>query len=293
MRAVFQKLPSFDNQSFVFRHFRVPKFRIPYHFHPEIELTLILQSRGKRFVGDNISPFREGDLVLLGPNLPHFWCNPHQQRKRQLSEAIVIQFREDVFGSGLFNRPEMQIIQNLLERSRCGIHFTGKTSEQAAKQLRSLTDTNYFERFIGLLSVLELLARSKEFKLLSNPHFKPNLSRDQADRINRVIEHVNKHFSDVIEQTAVARLISMSSVAFSRFFRKKTNRTFSKFVNEVRISEACRMLIDKDHDATEIAYACGFNALSNFNRQFKALKRCTPTEFRKQYQAETNARLLK
>lgn len=284
MRAVFEKVSLTKEQSFAYLQFKVPRFGSPYHFHPELELTLIVESTGRRFVGDNISPFREGDLVLLGPNLPHFWCNPHDVSKRHRAESVVIQFHEDFLGKEFFQKPEMKRIQQMLKASSRGICFSGKISERAGEKMRLLGKADQFERMVGFLSILQLLAQCNQVKLLSSPRFTPTLNQHQADRVNLVMQFVNENFQHEMKQTDAARKVSMSSAAFSRFFKKKANRTFSEFVNEVRIGEACRMLIEEDDDVTRIAYACGFNNLSNFNRRFKLLKKCTPKEFRKQYE---------
>ena len=283
MKAQFEKVVSPAQQSFSYLHFKVPRFASPYHFHPELELTYIVHSRGRRFVGDHIAPFQEGDLVLLGSNLPHYWCNHAAQKSKRDAESIVLLFHENFLGEGFFQKPEMRSIAELLKASARGIQFSGKMRDLVADRLQEMRSMNPFERTIEFLSVLQKLSRAKDYKLLSSARFVPSLNQNQANRVSRVIQFVSENFQQEINQTDAARKACMSSAAFSRFFKKKTNRTFSKFVNEVRIGEACRMLIEKDDDVTRIAYACGFNNLSNFNRRFKLLKRCTPIEFRRQW----------
>jgi AraC-like DNA-binding protein len=286
MRAHFEKVVSPVQQSFAYLRFKLPRFSSPYHFHPEFELTYIVHSRGRRFVGDHIAPFQEGDLVLLGSNLPHYWCNHAVQKSKRDAESIVLLFHENFLGDGFFNKPEMRSIDELLKTSTRGIQFSGKLKDQIAKRLHEMRLMDPFERMVEFLSILHKLSRAKDYKLLSSARFVPSLNQSQADRVSRAIQFVNENFPHEINQTDVARKACMSPAAFSRFFKKKTNRTFSEFVNEVRIGEACRMLIEEDDDVTRIAYACGFNNLSNFNRRFRDLKRCTPRELRKQYEGQ-------
>ena len=252
----------------------------PWHFHPECELTLIVSSRGLRYVGDSIEPFSEGDLVLLGANVPHFWKNDEPSGGRQsMASSVVIQFREDFLGADLWRKPEFAKIARLLQKSGRGLKFTGDTRRKVSALMRKMLRLQGARRLINLLLIMEVLAQSAHARPLSSLGFTPVLNIFDAERISKVHEHVYARLADPIYQPQVAKLVNMTPASFSRFFRQKTGRTFSAFVNEVRIGRAARLLTEENKTITEVCYACGFENLSNFNRRFRGIKQMTPREF--------------
>jgi AraC-like DNA-binding protein len=285
MQAQFEKITKAERESFLAQEFRLPRFRHPWHFHPELELTFIVQSQGQRFVGDHIAPFRAGDLVLIGSNLPHLWYNDHPSRQtKDYAQAIVIQFVESFMGPEFFNQPEMSSIARLLTKASRGILFTGKTRDTVAEQMRQLLSLKGPARVIQMLSILETLASTSHSELLSSPAYAPSLNAFDEQRLNRIHQYIQDHFAEPIHQPDVASSIHMTSPAFSRFFRKKTGKTFTAFVNELRIGRACQLLTHNEFNITEIAFRCGFENLSNFNRRFLKLKRMSPRAYRREFQ---------
>ena len=255
-----------DDQAFAFR----------WHFHAECELTLILKGRGQRFVGDHIDDYRPGDLVLLGQNLPHTWASaPGRGRHR----ALVIQFRRDALSTA----PELQGIDRLLTRAQQGLQVTGRTRRQVTRELLQLHRQEGLPRFMTLLRVLDLLARSRELRVLSSAGFRPALRQGDQARIDQVWGYIHAHVTDRLESREVAKLMHLSPRTLTRLFRRTLGKTFLEYVHELRIGRACEMLIHTDKTVTEICYATGFNNLAHFNRKFRALKSRTPRAYRHAY----------
>jgi AraC-like DNA-binding protein len=254
-------------------------FDAPWHFHPECELTLIVESRGKRFVGDSIEPFHQGDLVLLGPDLPHFWVNDPDTTR---AHAVVVQFLPDFAGPEFLNLPEMREVARLMERAGRGLHFRGRTAAEAGELIRRLPELQGLERFMQLLNLLRMLACARGGRALSGANFNPVLDRRAGERINRACRFVIGHYHEDIGLEDVASVACMSPSAFSRYFKQVTGRNVTAFLTQTRVDAAARLLLETEHPVTEICYATGFNNLSNFNRRFRASKGVTPRELRRQ-----------
>jgi len=279
VKAILEKVSHARDHSFAAFDFQLRRFDCPFHYHPEIELTLIISSTGQRYVGDHIGRFAAGDLVLMGPNLPHMYTN--DTKFRGPARSIVVQFLPDCFGRDFFNSGEMKAIRLLLEKSRVGLHFHGRTRDKIAPLLEQFRSLEGSARIIALLNILDLLAHSRECRMLASPTYSPSLAIYQGERINRVCELISKKFKEGVTQSEAARMAKMSSPSFSRFFRRATNKTFRSFLNEVRIGYASQLLLETDHTIAEACYESGFGNLSNFNRQFLKLRKISPKAYRK------------
>ena len=280
MRAHYEKIQTPEDRSLVCLSYSSKRFTAPWHFHPECELTLIVSSSGLRHVGDSIEPFYEGDLVLLGSNVPHFWKNDGPSASRHsMASSVVIQFREDFLGVDFWKKPEFAKVARMLKVSGRGLKFTGATQRKVAALMQKMQQQQGAGRLINMLTILDTLAQCSHARALSSLGFMPVLNLFDAERINKIHGHVYASIADPIYQPQVAELVHMSPAAFSRFFRQKTGRTFSAFVNEVRIGRAARLLTEGSMNVTEVCYACGFENLSNFNRRFREIKQMTPREF--------------
>ena len=283
-KAEFELIPRSELHSFAVREFHLPSFESPWHFHPELELTYVLQSQGKRFVGDHIAPFGPGDLVLLGPSLPHYWHNPAPARQHgEWAHSVVIQFREDCLGPEFFAKPELAGVSNLLRRAARGLHFTGPARDAVAARMLAMRSHDSLTRLIDLLAILQSLAEARG-KPLSSAGFVPFLDERAGERINRAYQHVFTHFAGALDYGSIARQAGMSLSAFSHYFRRGTGRALSDFVREVRLGHARKLLIESRQSIAEIAYASGFESLSNFNRGFRQATGASPREFRRQHQ---------
>jgi YesN/AraC family two-component response regulator len=285
MKAILQKVPVSTDASFAVQQFRSAYFDTPWHFHPELELVLVVQGTGNRFVGDHISNFNPGDLVLLGPNLPHWYRNDavyYEQSSAMEAQSIVVQFTHDFLGHHFFHLPETAAIRKLLDKAVMGVEIYGSTREKVTAMMYAMQETQHMERLLQLLSMLHTIAGSEEYHLLSNQGATGTNIRD-SERINRIYEYVMQHFTEPIYLKEVAAIVNMCPSTFCRYFRKRTRKNFTFFLNEIRIGHACKMLIEEDLSITEICFMSGYNNVAFFNRQFKAIKKKTPLEFKQAY----------
>jgi AraC-like DNA-binding protein len=281
VKPILEKVSHDGSQSFAFLDFEIPRFQCPFHYHPEVELTLIVNSSGQRYVGDHVGRFGAGDLVLMGPDMPHMYFNDKKFRGR--AHSRVLQFLPACLGPDLFKCAELKPIRVLLERSRVGLSFHGRTRDEAAWEMERLAETRGPQRILAFLSILEILGRSRQYRTLASPTYSPRLALYQGERINRVCELISQRFKDRLTQKEAAAAAHMSPPSFSRFFRRTTNKTFKAFLNEVRIGHACQMLVEADQNITEVCYQSGFDNLSNFNRQFLKLRKLSPRDYRRKY----------
>jgi AraC-like DNA-binding protein len=287
MQAVLLKVSPSADYSIVAREDQLPYLYDKWHFHPEIELTHIVSSSGTRFVGDSIEEFKDGDLILLGSNLPHVWKNdaPYFQRKSSLEvRAHVIQFLPDCFGKEFLSLREMEKIRKLFEKAQRGLRITGKTNVEVARLMERLIEsTNGAQRMILFINIFDRIAESNEVVFLSSEGFLDAYHRYNTDTINRVYEFTLSQFNRRIMIGEAAAVANMSVANFCRYFKHRTQKTYIQFLTEVRIGYACRMLIENKESIQQIALECGFNNLSNFNRSFRMLKNKIPRAYRAEY----------
>jgi len=258
-------------------------FDFPLHYHEEFELNFIYNGKGaKRVIGDHISEINELELVLVGPNLQHGWFT-HKLKGKPLNE-ITIQFHRDLFDEKFLQRNQMSFIRSMFEKSLRGILFSNQTTKAIMPRLVDLTKKHGFDSVLELLSIFHDLSTSRDMRILSNTSFNNTETISyQGRRITVIMDYLNKNFHKEVSLTEAARLAAMSEVAFSRFFKIRTGKTFIDTLNEVRLGHASRMLIETTQSVNEVAYRCGFNNMSNFNRIFKKKKNCTPKEFRLEF----------
>jgi len=258
------------------------EFDFPLHSHEELELNFIMNAKGaKRVVGDHIAEIDDLELVLVGSNLPHVWQN-HKCTSKEIRE-VTIQFHKDLLDEKFLRRNQLSFIRNMLERSGRGILFSKQTIEQITPRLMSLNQKQGFDSVLELLSILHDLSISRNMHSLSDATFNSVEFSYNSRRIGKVIDYMNQNFHKSVSLTEVAKLTNMTDVSFSRFFKTRTGITFMDSLLEMRLGHASRLLIDTTESISEVAYDCGFNNISNFNRLFKKKKGCTPKEFRENY----------
>ena len=263
-----------------------PHFTFPWHFHPEYELVYVIKSFGKRFVGDHIDDFSDGDLVLLGSNLPHFWKNEDvffQGDPQYKVNAIVIHFPADFFKQQIENYPEFLKIKELLQRSARGIRFHEPIAKSVGKKLEKLLKSKGLERTLDFVKILDKLARTKDYKILSSGNYNAELQNLSSSRIDKVLHIINSNYREDLKLETVANHAGMNKTAFCRFFKEKTGKSFSEFLIEMRIGYACKLLIEDQLSVSQICFESGFNNLSNFNRQFKKQTLFTPVHYKNQF----------
>jgi AraC-like DNA-binding protein/quercetin dioxygenase-like cupin family protein len=272
--------PALNSSFSVFTYDR-PGFERGWHYHPEAELTLILESSGHRFVGDHVGNFEPGDLVLLGPNLPHFWSNESPSLSQETrARSIYVHFHTTWFEETTELQYELQEIRRLLARASRGLHFTGPESQFAARSIPRLLELSGLRRLTRWLELLQELAESGGGEPLSSAGFAPVLDDITCDRMHRIHQYIYHHFQSGIAHQELARIVGLSPAALSKFFRRTTGRTLTEFINEVRVGEAARQLIDSTENISAIAYAAGFDSLAHFNSTFRRLKQVNPSRFR-------------
>jgi AraC-like DNA-binding protein len=282
MKPVFQRLTTASQEGFVFKALRTSGFNCPWHVHPEYELILVLQGQGHRIVGDTIARLEAGDLVMVGPGLPHIWQHEPAGRNPKKVHFLLIQFEEKCLGDGLLRLPAMEPVRRLLHRACRGLHIVGKTRARVAALMRSMETSQGMERVVRFLGILVVLAASEECVPIASPGFATQGSLFDQERMDRVFQLLNRQLGDTVRLADAARLLNLSEGAFSRFFRQHTGKTFPQFMNELRVGRACSLLIEDNLNVTEVAGQSGFTNLSNFNRQFLKLKGVSPREFRLQ-----------
>lgn len=285
MRAQFEDVHWTDDQSMLVRTFDLPRFAVPWHFHPELELTLIQESSGDRCVGDHMGAFTAGDLVLLGPNLPHYWhSHPTSHKKRLRARAVVVHWKEDSFGPGFFELQETISWKKLLERSRRGLYYHGSAAQKLARAMEKLVALQGARRLLATLSLINDLAEAlPEAQALASEHYLPQHDQRTAGRVRKVYQYIYAHLESPITLDEVARVAGMSSAAFSRYFKKVTGRTLMGLINELRVTQACKQLMETSSSVTEIAFASGYQSISNFNRAFQEIKHMSPMAYRQRH----------
>lgn len=258
------------------------KFDFPLHAHEEFELNLIWNARGaKRIVGYHIGEIDNLELVLVGPNLPHGWFT-HHCTSEDISE-ITIQFHKDLFDEKFLNRNQLKNIRDLLERSYRGILFHPETAAVFKPHIEGLVTKRGFGSVLELLSVLNDLSSAENTQLLSASSTTDTKVNYNSRRLERAFEFMRANYHQTLTLADVSKIANMPEVSFSRFIKKRTGRTFIESLNEIRLGQASRLLIDTTQTIAEIAYKCGFNNLSYFNRIFKKKNNCTPKDFRENY----------
>ncbi|GGW28303.1 AraC family transcriptional regulator [Arenibacter certesii] len=252
-----------------------------WHYHPELELVYIIKSTGTRFIGDGIEKFEEGELVLLGENLPHMWLNDEVyfgEDSNLTAEAIAIHFKEDFLGEEFLKAIEMKSISQLVKRARQGIKFTNIDNGVLTK-IKELVNMDPFHKIMGLLEILHLLSTHEEYQLLSSPGFLNSFNKTDNKSLDEIYEYIFKNFNQPIGSKDVAEVARMNPSAFSRFFKRVHRKTFTRYLNEIRIGYACKLLIENRDNITPVCYDSGFNNISNFNRHFKSIMGMSPSEY--------------
>lgn len=281
MKTEFEIIQPDFGSSFRLLHHQVTAdtFKWHYHYHPEYEIVCVFEGAGRRHVGNHLSNYNDGDLVLIGTNLPH---GGFGYGSVGTHEEVVIQFTEDFLGEGFLYKPEMEAIKKLFELSKRGICFDKKVQEQVAVKLRNLLQIQPFERLIELLNILQFLASSTEYQLLNAADIRYNFSLKDQERLRKVYIFVEKNFSKDIDIQEVAHICNLTVPAFCNYFKKNLNQTFTEFVNEYRINQACKMLLE-GQEIVDICFRSGFNNISYFGRVFRQIKNASPSEFRRKF----------
>lgn len=273
-------VPSAGSSFYVKRFIQSDNSSIPYwHFHPEIELVYINYGQGKRHIGNNISYYHDGDLLLIGSNVPHYGF---AGRLTKNESEIIVQFLPDFMGEGFLTTTEMKEVNLLIQKSAQGLSFSGNTKATIGIKLNQLLNLKGFDRLMKFLDILRTLALSKEVQILNAGGMFLEVYANEHDRMTIIYDYVSRQFTGPIKLEKVAALVSMTVPSFCRYFKKVTSKTFTQYVNEYRIVHAQKLLSEGDMSITEVSLSSGFNNISHFNKQFKFHTQKSPRDYRKE-----------
>ncbi|NET31707.1 MAG: AraC family transcriptional regulator [Cyanothece sp. SIO1E1] len=276
MKPVLEQIHLGSSQSILAFHYADKSFDAPWHFHPQHELTLIEESTGTKFIGDYVGPYQAGELVLLRSNLPHCWKN--QVEEDRLARSVVIQWEKGIFA----NIPELAPLLTLLRTASRGLLFDAVEVKDLISEVQELPEKEGHQLYLQLLSILLQLSGCS-YQTLSENRFIDDLPTEYSDRMSKVHDFVELNYQRKIYLKELAQLVSMSEQSFSRFFSKMMGRPFFSFLNEYRINIAGRMLVDTDWSVAQIGFACGYESLPFFHKQFNKFKGESPSKFRKRH----------
>lgn len=257
-----------------------------FHFHNAYEIAFILKGSGRRIVGNSIDNFSDGDLILLAPNLPHASYSDKKYHLKATStkvHAIVVYFQPDWITDDHFNSKDFSPIKILLNELRRGIKITGNAHATVMNLLLQLRNADGLKSFVIVFQILYTLAISKEYTCLASPGYSNAYDEHNIKKIHTVYKYVMENFTQKISLNNIAAVSFMTPPAFCKYFKSKTNKTFTYFVNEIRIGYACQLLISESFDISEICFQCGFHNFTSFNKNFKHFTGITPSEYRTKF----------
>jgi AraC-like DNA-binding protein len=281
MKLVLKNTDGFVNERLNAYRNEIPCIDAMWHYHAQYELIYISKSYGIRFVGDSVAQFSPGDLVLVGAYVPHLWRNDASYYKDDeiiKVSTIVIKFTKSFLGSDTFDNPEFSEINRLLEESRFGIGFSKAFSKSLHTELMEIVDFTPAQKSIKLLDLLYLLSQAKDTRVLSSTDMRQYTTKN-TERLDTVIKYISDNYTDYISLDDVADIACMTTNSFCRFFKKMTNKSFTQFLNEVRIRNASRLLVQQNLPVSEVGYAVGYKSITNFNKQFKQIMGKTPKSY--------------
>lgn len=250
-----------------------------WHYHPEMEIVYVNGGSGKRHIGNHISYYNDGDLIFIGANLPHFGFT---DRLTENKSEVVIQARENFLGDDFFEAPEMTPVKQLLNRSRQGLVFHSETKETIGPKIEALLNMSSFDRLVGFLNILKELAESGDYTLLNAKNVMLESKPQDTARLDTIYSFVSDHFTQTISLEEISDKVSMTEQAFSRYFKNKTGKTFTQFVNQYRLVHASKLLAEEHLSITDICFESGFNNFSHFNKKFKEFTGKSPSQYRNQ-----------
>lgn len=286
MKPLYQDLPFLIDSHIHYYIEDLPHFIVPWHYHPAIEIMYITRGIGTRFVGDCIEQYEEGDVCMIGPNLPHEWRNDDAYFDKESglrATCICLFFKREIFDPNFIRLPEMNNIRDLIERSRRGLKFTGKSKLEITRFIRSSVNDVGVRKVTNLLTLLELMATSTEYELLSSVGFTNSVNSEDFERFNKVYKFLVKNFATSIRLEEVSTLVGLTPTAFCRYFKKRTKKTFVEYLNEMRIGYSKKLLLENKMKISTISREVGFPNLSNFISQFKKVTGMSPSQFQKQF----------
>jgi AraC-like DNA-binding protein len=282
-----EKVPIHLTSSIYVKREITPYMDYPWHYHPEYEIIFVEKSYGIRLMGNHIGNFSDGDLMFIGPDLPHVWKNDkdfYEENKDLFVDVYVIQFHEDALMKGFFDLPEFTRIKELFKLSQQGVLISKEADQKIISELiKGVYNSKGVERLILFFRTLETIANTTDYQLLSSLGYTNSVSNADTERINKVMNYLMDNYTQEIQLDKIADLVNLNRSSFCRYFKNKTHKTCSQFLNEIRIANACKLLITGEMTISQICYEIGYNNISHFNRQFKLINGLTAKEYTKHY----------
>ncbi|ARS39124.1 AraC family transcriptional regulator [Sphingobacteriaceae bacterium GW460-11-11-14-LB5] len=286
MKPQLLKVSTTPTQSFSVRRDLVPYMNNKWHYHPEIELIHLKKGVGTQFIGDNIKSFRSGDIVLVGPHLAHYWrfddCYFKDQSNVQ-ADVRVAHFSENFWGDQFLNLPENKAIKSLLENSRRGLQVNGKIKVKVAGLLERMLESDGASRIILLMEALNLIANCNQTVKLSSIGFKQDYDETSNIKINAIYNFTLENFRRKIHLEEIASVAVISPNSFCRYFKSKTGKTYSRFLTEIKVGHACRLLIENKLNIKQLCYESGFNNMASFHKYFKITTGKSPLSYQREF----------
>ncbi len=286
MHVVFEKFETNPEHSFFVNKLNVNYFKSPIHFHPQIEITYIIKGTGMRFARESVQPYQPGEIVIIGDNIPHAFISSRDHYDMgipKISKAINILFSKEMFGDTFLSMPENQFLNNVFsDAGRC-IKISGKGSSELSGLIIGLSTKRGFERLDLLLQILYYIDRSEHKEYLNTLNLSYEINKKDMERINKVYEYVFANYFNNISLETIADITNLAPNSFCRYFKQRTKKTFSQFLAEVRVGQACKLLIDNQKSVKDICYDVGFNHFSSFNKRFKSIMGTTALNYNKMH----------
>jgi len=286
MKALLLDVKTLLRDSIYVKEIHAKQLDEEFHFHNACEIALILKSSGKRIIGDNIEDFTEGDLIIMGPNLPHVSYTSNIDSAKV--HALVVYFHPDWLAEPHLNSVDFIGLRELFEDLNRGIKILGITKKKVIRSLFKLKDSKGLQRIITILEILDIISKSNEYVCLASNGYANSYSHKDVKRMDKVYKYVMEHFTEEIMLEHIASIANLTPTSFCKFFKTKTNKTFSNFVNEVRIASACKLLCDDNLSISQICFNCGYNNLTNFNKNFKQITTMVPSVYKAKVKVKYN-----
>jgi AraC-like DNA-binding protein len=279
MKPIYEQVTPRIESSLIVLQLNQDRFDTPYHFHPELELTYIKSSIGKRYIGGKVTDYKPGDLVLLGSDMPHCWHSDDEPYPNH-AQAIVIQFRKDFGGEGFLQLPESAKIRQLFEKARAGLQIYGSLKTIIIAKMEKIAVSDGFARLLLLMEILHLIADSEEIQSVDSESGQFIGSSSETSRFQKVFAYLIENYQQEIKLQTVAEIANLTPTAFCRYFKYVTRKTMVEIVTEFRINQACQLLRNSEKSVNEICFECGFGNISYFNKTFKVITDYSPLKYR-------------
>ncbi|MEO9805360.1 MAG: AraC family transcriptional regulator [Reichenbachiella sp.] len=284
MKVLPFKIPKTDDSSFRVQVDQMPYFYDILHQHPESQITLIVNGHGTVIQGDYIGNFQAGDVYIFGANVPHVLKSDpvyYEEGSTEECHAICVFFDSESFGRDFFELPEMRSVNDFMRKSVRGLKLHGDAKRRVSKIINEIEEQDGITKIISLLNIFNLLSQTDEHQWLSKEPHNLNVDESEGKRLNDIFQFTMKEYHRPITLDEVAEVANMTPSAFCRYFKQRTRKTYVSFLNELRVAHACKLLLNKEINVTEVCYRSGFVNLSNFNRKFKSLTNHTPSQYQK------------